>query len=50
MDYLLDDNTGLVGFCLVPDSDESSNDVSEDSFEENEGEESDEILIYFRAV
>ena len=28
VDDLLDDDTGLVGFCLVPESDESSGDIS----------------------
>ena len=41
---------GLVGVCLVPESDESSDDVSNESSEDDEDEESDEILIYFRAV
>ena len=45
VDYLLDEVTGLVGFCLVPESDESSDNVSNDSSEENEDEESDEISI-----
>ena len=42
MDYLLDDNTGLVGFCLVPELDESSNYVSNESNEDEKDEESDE--------
>ena len=41
MDDLLDDDTGLVGFCLVPESDESSKDVSDASSEEDKGKESD---------
>ena len=45
MDDLLYDVTGLVGFCLVPESDESSEDVSNKSTEDNEDEESDEITI-----
>ena len=40
MDDLLDDVTGLVDFCPVPESDESSDDVSNKSYEDNEDEES----------
>ena len=43
MDALLDDDTGLVGFCLVPESDKSSEDVFNKSSEEDEDEESDKI-------
>ena len=43
VDDLLDVLTGLVGFCLVPESDESSGDVSNDSSKDDEDEESDEI-------
>ena len=43
MDYLFDDVTGLVDFCLVPESDESSDDVSNESYEDDEDKESDEI-------
>ena len=50
MDDLLDDITGLVGFCLVTESYESYENVSEESYEENEDEGSDEISIYFCAV
>ena len=50
MDDLLDEVTGLVGFCHVPKSDESSNDVSDESSEENEDEELDKISIYLCAV
>ena len=42
---LLDDVTGLVGFCLGPESDESSDYVSNESSEDDEDEESDEISI-----
>ena len=45
VDDLLYEVTGLVGFCLVLESDESSDDVSNDSSEENEDKESDEISI-----
>ena len=41
VDDLLDDVTGLVGFCLVPESDELSENVSNESFEDDEDEESD---------
>ena len=41
MDDLLDDVTGLVGFCLVPESFESSYNVSKDSYEDEEDEELD---------
>ena len=50
MDDLLDEVTSLVGFCLVPGSDESSDDVFNESSEVDEDEESDNILIYFCAV
>ena len=36
VDDLLDDVTGLVDFCLVTASDDSSNDVSDESSEDNE--------------
>ena len=45
MDYLLDDVTGLDGFCHVPESDESSEKNSNESSEDDEDEESDEISI-----
>ena len=40
----------LFGFCLVPESDESSGDVSNESSDDKEDEESDEIQIYYRAI
>ena len=43
MDDLLDDVTGLVGFCLVPESGDSSENVSDNSSEDDEDEESDGI-------
>ena len=46
VDYLLDDVTGLVGFCPLPESDDSSDNVSKRLSEENEDEESDENLKY----
>ena len=39
VDDLLDDVTGLVGFCFVPESDDSSDDVSCESYEDNEDKE-----------
>ena len=30
-DYILDNDTGLVGFCLVPESYESSDDAFDES-------------------
>ena len=50
VDDLLHDITGLVGFCLVLELYESSNNVSDESSEDNEDEESDKISIYFCAV
>ena len=50
MDDLLDDVTGLVGICLVPESDESPDDVSNESSEDDEDEESDEISIYLCVI
>ena len=50
MDDLLDNFTALVGFCLVSDSDESSDDVSDESFEDDRNEETDEISIYLCGV
>ena len=41
VDDLLYDFTGLIGFCLVPESDGSSDDISNESYEEDEDEESD---------
>ena len=40
----------LVGFCLVPESDESYDDVSYESSDDDEDKEPDEILMYFCAV
>ena len=45
VDDLLDDVTGLVGFCLVLESDESPDDVSNESSEDDEDAESDKISI-----
>ena len=50
VDGLLDDVTGLIGFCLVPESDESSNNDFDDLSEDDEDEESENISIYFCAV
>ena len=50
MDDLLDDVTGLVGFCLVPESDESSDNDYNESSKDDEDEESDEISIVFCAI
>ena len=46
MDDLLDYVTGLVGCCLVPESDESPDDVSNNSSEENKDEESEHFQYY----
>ena len=50
MDDLLYDVIGLVSFCLVHESDESSDDVSNKSSEDDEDDESYYISIYFCAV
>ena len=50
MDDLFDDVTGLVGVFLVFESDESSDDVYNESSEECEDEESDEISIVICAI
>ena len=50
MDDLLDEDTVLVGFHLVPESDESSDDVSNKSSDDDEKKESDKISIYFCAI
>ena len=50
MDDLLDNNTGFVVICLVPESDESSNNVYNDSYEDDEDKESDENSIYSCSV
>ena len=50
MDDLLYDITGLVKFCLVLESDKSSDDVFISSSEDDEDKESDEISIYLCAV
>ena len=47
MDYLLDDITVLVGICLLPEPDDSTDDVSNDS---SEDEDSDEIIIVLCAI
>ena len=50
MDDLLDEVTGLVGFYLVSESDESSDNVYNESSEDDEDKESDEFSIYFCAI
>ena len=40
----------LVGFCLVPESYESSDDVSNESYDDKEDKESDKNSIFYRAV
>ena len=45
MDDLLDDVNSLVGFCLVPESDESSEDVSNEPYKDDKDKESDEVSI-----
>ena len=47
MDDLLYEITNLVGICLIPESDESSDNVSNES---SEYEDSDEIIIVFCAI
>ena len=47
MDDLLDNITGLVGICFLPEPDYSKNDVSNES---SEDEDSDEIIIVFCAI
>ena len=37
----------LFGFCLVIESDESSNDVSNESYDDDEDDKYDEISIFF---
>ena len=50
LDDLLDDVTGLVGFCLIPESYESSRDVYNESSKDDEDEESEEISIFLCVV
>ena len=45
VDDLLDDVTGLVGSCLLPEPDDSSWDVSNQSSEDDKDEELEEISI-----
>ena len=47
MDALLDDVTGLDGIYLLPEPDDSSYDVSNES---SEDEDSDEIIIVLCAI
>ena len=47
MDDLLNDINVLVGICLLPESDESSDDVSNESSKDKD---SDEIIIVLCAV
>ena len=47
MDDLLDDITGLVGICLLPEPDYSTDDVSNDS---SEYEDPDNIIMVFCAI
>ena len=50
MDDLSDDDNGLVVFCLVLESDETSNDVSSNSSDYYEDKESEKYSIYFCTV
>ena len=50
VDYLLDDVTGLVGICLVTESDESSDDFSNNLSKDDEGEESEKNSIVLCAI
>ena len=43
VDDLLDDFTGLFNICLVPESDESSDGVSNETSEDDEDKESEKI-------
>ena len=47
VDDLLDDITGLVVICLLPEPDDSTDNVSNESYED---EDSDEIIIVFCAI
>ena len=47
MDDLLNDITGLVGIRLLPEPDDSTKDVSNESYEDKD---SDKIIIVFCAV
>ena len=47
MDNLLYDITGLVGICLFPEPDNSTDDVSN---ELSEDEDSDKVIIVFSAI
>ena len=47
MDDLLDEITDLVGICLLPKPDYSTEDVSNES---SEDEDSDEIIIVFCVI
>ena len=50
MDDLLNDVTGFVVFFFVTESDESSDNVSNESSEEDKNKESNELSIYFYAL
>ena len=43
LDDLLDDVTSLVGFCFVTESDDSSDNVSNESYKDDGDKESDKI-------
>ena len=45
--WFINDITGLVGICLLPEPDDSTDDVSNESSEE---EDSDKIIIVFCAI
>ena len=47
MDDLLDEITGLVGICLLPEPDYSTDNVSNESSEDDD---SDEIIIVLCAI
>ena len=47
VDDLLDDITGLVVICLLPEPDDSTDNVSNESYEKDD---SDEIIILFCTI
>ena len=50
MDDILDEITGLVSFFLVTESDESLDDVSNESYDDDEDKKSEKNSIYFCSV
>ena len=50
MDDLLDDITGFVGICLIPEPDDSTDDASNDLSDNKDSDEIKIVLCYIRIL